>query len=92
LPRDHDLGRLDDRQRLVTTSELELVDRVAGDDRGQRLIANAQAYLGEQPLAAHLLDDAPQLVAAAERDDGAGVGPRRAGHRLSTRGQQSFDF
>jgi hypothetical protein len=92
LPRDHDLGRFDDRQGLVTAAQLELVDRIAGDDRGQRLIADSQAYLGEQPLAAHLVDDAPQLIAAAQRDNGAGVRPRRGRHRLSTRRQQPFDF
>jgi hypothetical protein len=65
LPRDHDLGRLDHGQRLVTPAELELVDGIACDDRGQRLIADPQTYLGEQSLAAHFLDDPAQLVAAA---------------------------
>ena len=92
LTRDHDLGRLDDGQRFVAATELELVDGVARDDRGQRLIADSQAYLGKQSLAAHFLDDSAQLVAAAERDDGAGVGPRRGRHRLSARRQQPFDF
>ena len=43
--------------------------RVAGDDRCQGLVADAEPDLGEQPLGADLLDDAAQLVAAAERDD-----------------------
>ena len=47
--------------------QLQLLDRVAGDHRGQRLVADAQAHLREQPFDAHLVDVAAQLVAAADR-------------------------
>src|SRR3954467_10512523 len=68
LARDHDLGRLDDRERLVAAPELQLLDCVARDDRRQRLIADAEADLREEPLDADLVHVAAQLIAAADRD------------------------
>jgi hypothetical protein len=69
LAGDHDLRGLDDGQRRVAAPELQLIDRIPGDDGGQRLIANPQPHLGEQSFAPHFVDDAMKLVAAAERDN-----------------------
>ena len=88
---DHHLGRLDDGERLVAPPELELVHAVAGDDRGQGLIADAEPDLREQPLDAHLLDDAAKLVAAAERDDRALRAPG-PGQRPARGGEQAIDL
>src|SRR5678816_1899562 len=43
--RDHDFRRFDDRHRLVTTPQLQLLNRVAGDNRSKRLVADAQPHL-----------------------------------------------
>jgi hypothetical protein len=69
LAGDHDFRGLDDGQRLVAAPELQFVDRIPGDNGGQRLIAYPQPNLGEQPLAPHFVDDAVKLVAAAESDN-----------------------
>ena len=69
LPANHHLGRLDDRHRLVAAGQLQLGQGVAGDDRGEPLVADPQPDLRQQAVVAHLVDDAAQLVAAAERDE-----------------------
>ena len=66
--RDHDFCGFDDGKH-ASPRELQLVDRVPRDDGGQRLIADPQPHLGEQPFAPHFVDDAMKLVAAAECDD-----------------------
>ena len=48
--------------------ELELVDRVAGDDGGECLIADAQTYLAKQAVDAHLFDETTQAVATDRAD------------------------
>src|SRR5207247_5748643 len=77
LPRHHDLGCLHDRERIVAPAQLQFLDRVARDDGGQHLVADAEAHLREQPLDADLVDVAPQLVTAADRDNRDG--PRLRG-------------
>ena len=56
------------------------------------LIADPQPHLREQSLAAHLVDDAAELVASAQGDDGAAVARRRPGEWAPGRGQQPFDL
>ena len=41
---------------------------ISGNDRRQRLIADAQVYLGEKAVSAHLLDEPVQTVACAQAD------------------------
>jgi hypothetical protein len=69
--RDHHFGRLDNRDRVVSPPQFQLVNRVAGDDRGQRLIADSQSHLAEQAVAADLFHVAAQAVASAQGDDQA---------------------
>src|ERR1700687_1775784 len=69
LARNHDLGRLDDRQRIVAPAELQFIQRVTRDDGCQRLIPNSQADLTEQAVSSPLLDEAPEAIATAQRHD-----------------------
>src|ERR1700730_12935662 len=69
LARNHDLGRLDDRQRVVAPAELQLIQSVTGDDGCQHLIPDPQADLAEQTLGSHLLDEAPEASATTQRHD-----------------------
>ena len=46
--------------------------RVAGDDGGQRLIADPQPDLSHQAVSADFLDETAQPVASAQRDDEPG--------------------
>ena len=48
----------------------------------RRLIADPQTDLAEQAVDPHFLDEAPQAIAAAERDDQAGRAVRAAGRNL----------
>ncbi len=48
--------------------KLELPDCLPGDDSRQRLIGNAERDLGEQAIHADFIDDAAQLIPAAEGD------------------------
>src|SRR6267142_296296 len=92
---DHDLCRLDDRQRLLPSPQLQLVDRVAGDDRRQPLVANPQPHLREQPVRPDLFDDAAQLVAAADRHehpDRTRTARAARGRRFSLRCQHPVDL
>ena len=71
------------------------VERIGGDDRGQRLIANPQADLAEQAVDAHFFDEAAQAIAAAERDDQPGrplAAPRPAPGRRRLPREQAIDF
>src|SRR5688500_18247535 len=68
LSRDHHFRRLDDGQGGLAALQLQLLDGVTRDHRGQPLVAEPQADLGEQPLYADLFDDAAKLVPAADRD------------------------
>ena len=63
---DHHFGRLDHRQGIVATFQLQRVNRVGGDDRGQRLAANPQPHLREQAVDADFLDEPRQAVARAQ--------------------------
>ena len=89
----HDFRRLDDRDGFVATPQLELAYGVAGDHRGQHLVADAQTHLGQQPIGADFVDNAAQLIAAAEGDEdavrGAGARPLR---QRAARGQQALDL
>ena len=89
--RDHHLGCLDHGHGFFPAAQLELFDRVPRNHRGQRLIPDSQAHLREEPVDAHLLDDAVELVAAAERDEDT---RRPADRRLFLRagGQQPIDL
>ena len=80
---DHDLRRLHNGERFLTPSELQLVHRVAGDHRRQRLVAYAKPHLSQQPVRPDFLDDPAKLVAPAERHDAAVYTGR-------TRGRQRF--
>ncbi len=71
LAGDHHVGRLDDRQRVVSTPQLQLLNRIARDDRGQRLIADPQAHLAEQAIHSHFLHESAQAIAPAQRHDEA---------------------
>ncbi len=70
--RDHDFRRLDDRHRIVTASQPQFLNSIARDDRGQRLIADAQSHLRHEPVDAHFVDKSTQPVPAAEGDDDPG--------------------
>jgi hypothetical protein len=70
---DHDLGRLDDRERIVAAAEFELDDRVARDHGRQVLVADAELDLTHQAVGPYFLDEPAQPVAAGERDDEPGV-------------------
>jgi hypothetical protein len=95
LARYHDLGRLDDRQRIVAPAEFQLNERVAGDNGRQRLISNPQADLAEQAVGSHFLDVAAEAIATAQRYDElrrslARTRPRPAGRRVP--GEQTIYF
>ena len=69
FPRDHHLSGLDDGHGGVAALEPQLVDGIARDDVGQRLLADSQPHLRQQSFRAHFLDNAAQLIAATERDN-----------------------
>src|SRR5207249_4213346 len=69
LARDHDFRGFDDGHCLIPAAQLQLVNGVTGNHRGQRLIANPEPHLTEQSVDAHFLDEAAQPIAAAERHD-----------------------
>ena len=50
LARNHHFCRLDDRQGVVASTKLQLIQRVAGDDRRQRLVPNPEPDLSEQAV------------------------------------------
>ena len=58
-------------QRLLASSQLQLVHRIPRDDSCQPLIADAQTNLRQQTFRTHLFDDAAQLVATADGDEHA---------------------
>jgi hypothetical protein len=94
---DHHFRRLDDRQRIVTTTKLELGERVAGYDCGQPLIADSQANLANQPIDSHFFDEAAKPVATAQTDDEPGELPRLSrrtwtGGRLSRKEALDLGF
>jgi hypothetical protein len=62
----HHFRRLDNRQGIVATAQFQRAHRVGGYHRRQGLIADAQAYLGEQAVDAHFVDEAIQPVARAQ--------------------------
>jgi hypothetical protein len=75
--------------------ELQLIQRVAGDDRCQRLIPNPQAHLAEQAVGAYFLDKSAEAIAAAQRHDEPRRPPGRSRFRLGGRrlpGEQAVDF
>ena len=55
LARNHHVGGLDDRERIVAPPEFQLLDRVPGDDGGQELIAHPQADLSHEAVEPHFL-------------------------------------
>ena len=57
--RDHDLGGLDDGDRVVAAPELQRPHRIGSDDGGQRLVANAEPDLGQETIDAHFVDESP---------------------------------
>ena len=84
FPRDHHLGRFDDRDGVLSALQLQLVDRIPRDDGSQALIADSKANLRQQAVDAHFFDKPMQPVASAEGDDpglrcggAAGRGPAR---------------
>src|SRR5262245_39911711 len=92
--RDHHFGGLDDCEGIVAALEVQFFQCVRGDYRGQRLIADSQAYLAEQAVHAYFFDEAAQPVAAAERHDQPGRplrGPRLSLWRRRVPGEQSLD-
>lgn len=93
-PADHDLRGLDDRYGFVATLELQLVDRIARNDRGQVLIADPEADLREQSVSPHFLDNPTKLIAAAKGHKNAGAVAQ--GHRrhqwLVLGDQHAVDF
>src|SRR5690349_14824198 len=56
LARNHHLRRFDDGHGIVAPFQLQLLERVAGNDRGQRLIADPQPDLPEEAVNAHFVD------------------------------------
>src|SRR4029453_367833 len=80
---DHDFRRLDDCQRIVATTKLQLGERVAGHDCGQPLIADSQANLANQAIDSHFFDEASKPVPTAQTDDEPG-GLRRLSRRTWT--------
>jgi len=59
------------------------------------LIADPQTHLSEQAVDPHLLDESPQTIASAERDDQAGRAVGAAGRNLRVRilpGEQPIDL
>jgi predicted permease len=63
---DHDLGGLDNRNRVIAAAKLQGVDSVRRDDRRERLITDAHSYLGQQAVHAYFVDKAAQAVPGAE--------------------------
>jgi hypothetical protein len=66
---DHHFSRLDDRQRIVAPTKLQLGERVAGYNRGQSLVADSQTNLANQAIDSHFFDEASKPVPAAQTDD-----------------------
>src|SRR5262249_37666408 len=64
--RDHDLGRLDDRDRVVAALERQRAGGVSPDHRRDRLAADPQPHLRQETVDAYFLHDAAQLIARAE--------------------------
>src|SRR5262249_22779033 len=79
--RDHHFSGRVDGHCSVDAAKLELANGIAGDDGGQGLIANAQSDLREQAVAADFLDESPQTIPAAQRDDESAGGRRSSGPR-----------
>src|SRR5215471_15698134 len=66
---DHHFSGFDDRQRIVASTELQFSHGVRGDDRSQGLVADTQPHLSEKAVASYFVDEAPQLIPPAERND-----------------------
>jgi hypothetical protein len=90
-PADHHLRRLDDRQRFIPPRQFQLVDGIAGDDRGEALISDTEAHLREEAVDADFVDDAAELSAPAQRDDRAS-GPARLRQRPPGPGEEAVDL
>src|ERR1043166_3313307 len=63
----HDFGRLDDRDGVVSAAQLEVANGVGGNHSRQRLIAYAQPHLTEKAINADLVDESMQTVAQIGR-------------------------
>src|SRR5580704_4346506 len=94
LTRDHHLGGLDDRERIVAPAQLQFFDRVSSDDGGQRLVADSQPYLAEQAIDTNLLHETMEAVASAERHDDTGgrLHPRAGGRRGTVPREKPLDL
>ncbi len=78
--------------RFVAAPQLQFVHRIASDDGRQHLIADSQPHLGEQALAPYLLDDAVELVAAAQRDNRSVVRGGSGRQLAAGGGEQALDL
>jgi len=64
--RDHHFCRFDDRQCVVPATQLERSYGIRGDDRGQRLIADAHTDLCEQAIDSDFIDKTVQPIPRAQ--------------------------
>ena len=89
----HHLGGFDDRDSRIAPFELQLANGIASNDRGQDLVANAQSNLCKQSVRADFVDNAAELIAAAEGHQYAVSGGLSPPFRWFAAGsEQAIDF
>lgn len=95
LAGNHDFRALNERDGRLAAAQAERRNRIARDDGGQCVVTDSEPNLRQHPLATHLFDNAAQLIAGAQGDDGWRRGGRRRSaviREASRIGKKSLDF